>query len=100
MALIGKGGAAIALRILLLCNGAEKTQCDFFGSDHNYIYAQVKKDGRWGSIDRNGKVISITIFPTMEIADYALSQLEHNRKVDGWRYPVTNGAGWTTPANG
>lgn len=68
----------------------EYQQCDFFGNDHNYIYAQVKKDDRWGSIDRNGKVISITIFPTMEIADYALSQLEHNRKVDGWRYPVTD----------
>lgn len=63
---------------------------DFFGPDHNYIYAQVKKDGRWGSIDRNGKVVSITIFPTMEIADYALMQLEHGRKIDGWRYPVTD----------
>lgn len=65
-------------------------QTEFFGSDHNYIYAQVKQNGRWGSIDRNGKVISIPIFPTLAIADYALSQLEHGRAIDAWRYPVTD----------
>lgn len=63
---------------------------DYFGKDHNYIYAQVKKNGRWGSIDRYGKVISQMIFPSMQIADYALSQLEHGRAIDKWRYPVTD----------
>ena len=63
---------------------------DYFGGDHNYIYAQVKKNGRWGSIDRHGKVVSVTIFPSMDIADYALSQLEHRRDIEKWRYPVTD----------
>lgn len=63
---------------------------DFFGTDHNYIYAQVKKNGRWGSIDRNGKVITHPIFFTRAEADYALLQLEHNRPISEWRFPVTD----------
>ncbi|MCR4828479.1 MAG: WG repeat-containing protein [Bacteroidales bacterium] len=62
---------------------------DYFGNDHNYVYAQVKHNGRWGSIDRNGNTISRCIFYTREDADYALSQLEHGRPIADWRLPVT-----------
>lgn len=62
---------------------------DYFGPDHNYIYAQVKQNGRWGSIDRNGQVVSKCIFYTREDADYALSQKEFGRPIDEWRLPVT-----------
>ena len=63
---------------------------DFFGPDHNYIYAQVKQNGRWGSIDRNGNVVSKCIFYTMQDADYALSQKEFGRPISNWRLPVTD----------
>ena len=63
---------------------------DYFGPDHNYIYAQVKKDGRWGSIDRNGNTVSKCIFYTRDDADYALSQKEHGRNINDWRLPVTD----------
>lgn len=71
---------------------------DYFGEDNNYLYVQVKKDGRWGSIDRYGNVVSQFVFFTKEDADYALLQLEHGRPRDGWRLPVTDPAtgswGW------
>lgn len=69
---------------------AEYEDYDYFGPDHNYIYAQVKRDGRWGSIDRNGNVISRCIFFTRDDADYALSQKEHDRNINDWRLPVTD----------
>lgn len=69
---------------------AEYEDYDFFGPDNNYIYAQVKQNGRWGSIDRNGNVVSRCIFFSREDADYALSQLEHGRPLEGWRLPVTD----------
>ncbi len=69
---------------------AEYEAYDYFGDDHNYIYAQVKKDGRWGSIDRNGNSVSRCIFYTREDADYALSQKEHGRNINDWRLPVTD----------
>ena len=69
---------------------AEYEDYDYFGEDHNYIYAQVKRDGRWGSIDRNGNTVSRCIFYTREDADYALSQKEHGRNIKGWRLPVTD----------
>ena len=69
-----------------------------FGSDNNYPYTQVKQDGRWGNIDRNGNIISSMIFFTKEDAAYALRQFEHGRTLEGWRLPVTNPAdgkwGW------
>ncbi len=69
---------------------AEYEDYDFFGPDNNYIFAQVKRDGRWGSIDRNGNVVSRCIFFTREDADYALSQKEHGRPLSEWRLPVTD----------
>ncbi|MBO4307508.1 MAG: WG repeat-containing protein [Bacteroidales bacterium] len=63
---------------------------DYFGDDNNYIYAQVKKNGRWGSIDRNGNIVSQCIFYTRDDADYALSQKEHGRNINEWRLPVTD----------
>ena len=69
---------------------AEYEDYDYFGEDHNYVYAQVKQNGRWGSIDRNGKVISRCIFYSREDADYALSQLEHGRPIAGWRLAVSD----------
>lgn len=69
---------------------AEYEDYDYFGPDHNYIYAQVKRDGRWGSIDRNGNTISKCIFFTRDDADYALSQKEHGRNINDWRLPVTD----------
>lgn len=68
---------------------------DYFGNDHNYLYAQVKKDGRWGTIDRYGNVTSQFVFTTMADADYALSQLEHGRDINKWRLPVPD----TDPEN-
>lgn len=62
---------------------------DYFGSDNNYLYSQVKKDGRWGTIDRHGKVVSQFIFFTLQDADYALSQLEGGRPITEWLLPVT-----------
>lgn len=83
------------------CVEPEYEAADFFGIDHNYIYAQVKQNGRWGSIDRNGKEISHCIFYTMKDADYALSQIEHGRPMSGWRLPVsdiaTGNYGWVDP---
>ncbi|MBQ9638607.1 MAG: WG repeat-containing protein [Bacteroidales bacterium] len=77
---------------------AEYEDYDYFGSDNNYVYAQVKKGGRWGTIDRHGNVISHCIFFTREDADYALLQLEHQRPQTDWRLPVsdpeTNKWGW------
>lgn len=55
-----------------------------------YIYTQVKYDGRWGNIDRNGNIISEYIFQTQEQAKYALFQLEHGRPLEGWRLPMTD----------
>lgn len=76
----------------------EYNDYDFFGSDNKYIYAQVKKGERWGSIDRNGNVVSKCIFFSREDADYALSQKEHGRPINEWRLPVTDPAsglwGW------
>lgn len=65
-----------------------------FGSDNNYPYTQVKQEGRWGNIDRNGNIVSAPIFFTQEEAADALLQYEHGRSLEGWRYPVSN------PANG
>lgn len=69
-----------------------------FGEDNNYQYTQVKQEGRWANIDRNGNVISTAIFFTAEDAAYALRQFEHGRTLEGWRLPVTNPAsgkwGW------
>lgn len=61
---------------------------DYFGPDHNYKYCQVKKHGRWGTIDREGNIVSQFIFLTMADADYALLQLEHGRNINDWRLPV------------
>ena len=63
---------------------------DYFGDDHNYVYAQVKQNGRWGSIDRHGNVVSKCIFYTRDDADYALLQKEKGRDIRGWRLPVTD----------
>ena len=69
-----------------------------FGEDNNYQYTQVKQEGRWANIDRNGNIISTAIFFTAEDAAYALRQFEHGRTLEGWRLPVTNPAsgkwGW------
>ena len=69
-----------------------------FGDDNNYQYTQVKQEGRWANIDRNGNIISTAIFFTAEDAAYALRQFEHGRTLEGWRLPVTNPAsgkwGW------
>ena len=69
-----------------------------FGSDNYYEYTQIKQEGRWGNIDRNGEVISLPIFFTCDEATYALRQYEHGRALEAWRYPVTNPAdgkwGW------
>lgn len=59
-----------------------------FGADEKYIYTQAKQAGRWGNIDRQGRVISDFIFETQAEAAYALSQLEHHRPLDEWRLPV------------
>ncbi|KWW31217.1 MAG: Peptidase C14 caspase catalytic subunit p20 [bacterium P3] len=67
---------------------AKYDECRHFGADNKYGYAQVKLDGRWGNIDRNGRVVSECIFASREDAAYALLQLEHKRPVDGWRLPV------------
>lgn len=66
----------------------EETLC--FGNDNNYLYTQVKSEGRWGNIDRNGHVVSECIFFTKEEAAYALVQKEHNRDIKEWKLPVTN----------
>ncbi len=58
-----------------------------FPGEHNYIYTQALKGGRWGNIDRNGNVISDFIFSNEEDCVYALSQIEHGRDIDGWRLP-------------
>lgn len=63
---------------------------DYYGKDHNYLYSQVKKDGRWGNIDRHGNIISQMIFFTKKDAAYALTQKEHGRSLEGWRLPVTD----------
>jgi hypothetical protein len=65
-----------------------------FGENNTYEFTQVKQEGRWANIDRNGKIISIPIFFTAEDAAYALRQYEHGRTLEGWRLPVTN------PSNG
>ena len=69
-----------------------------FSGEHNYIYTQALKGGRWGNIDRNGNVISDFIFSREEDCVYALSQIEHGRDIDGWRLPEmrtdTNLWGW------
>lgn len=59
-----------------------------FPDGETYVYTQVKYDGRWGNIDRNGKLVSEYIFQTQADAKYALFQLEHGRDIDGWRFPV------------
>jgi hypothetical protein len=69
---------------------AEFEDHDYYGRDNNYLYSQVKKDGRWGNIDRHGNVISQMIFFNKRDAAYALSQLEHGRAVENWRLPVTD----------
>lgn len=61
-----------------------------FGDDHFYEYTQVKQEGRWGNINRDGEIISTFIFFTQEDAAYALRQYEHGRTLEGWRVPVTN----------
>lgn len=72
------------------CVEPEYEAADRFGKDNKYVYAQVKQNGRWGSIDRNGKVVSHCVFFTIQDADYALSQIEHGRPLSGWRLPVTD----------
>lgn len=64
--------------------------CVPFGSDNNYPYTQVKQEGRWGNIDRNGNIITTPIFLKQDDAAYALRQFEHGRTLEGWRFPVTN----------
>ena len=61
-----------------------------FGDDNNYEYTQVKQEGRWGNINRDGEIISTFIFFTKEDAAYALRQYEHGRTLEGWRLPVSN----------
>ncbi|MGX8713787.1 MAG: WG repeat-containing protein [bacterium] len=61
-----------------------------FGEDNCYEYTQVKQEGRWGNINRNGEVVSTFIFFTAEDAAYALRQYEHGRTLEGWRFPVSN----------
>ena len=69
-----------------------------FGNDNNYPYTQVKQEGRWGNIDRNGNIVTTPIFFEQKDAAYALMQFEHGRTLEGWRFPVTNPAnnkwGW------
>ena len=73
-------------------------QCQPMGSDNSYPYAQVKQEGRWGNIDRNGNVISSPLFLSQSDAALALLQYEHGRPLNGWRPPATNPAdgkwGW------
>lgn len=66
------------------------TDHGYFGADNNYMYAQVKRGETWGNISRDGSIVSEYVFATKEDAAYALSQLEHNRPIDGWRFPVFN----------
>ena len=69
-----------------------------FGDDNRYTYAQVKQEGRWGTIDRNGNIVTSPIFFTKQEAANALVQYTHGRSLEGWRYPVSNPAdgkwGW------
>ena len=58
-----------------------------FAMEHNYVYTQAKSRGRWGNIDRDGKVISDFIFTNESDCVYALSQIEHGRPRDDWRLP-------------
>lgn len=68
--------------------------CGQMGIDNNYPYAQVKQEGRWGNIDRDGNVITSPIFLLQADAAAALLQYEHKRPLEDWRFPTTN------PANG
>ncbi|MBP3764138.1 MAG: WG repeat-containing protein [Bacteroidales bacterium] len=69
-----------------------------FGDNHLYDYAQVKQEGRWGNIGRDGEAITTPIFFSREEAAYALRQYEHGRALEAWRFPVSNPAdgkwGW------
>ncbi|MBQ0016800.1 MAG: WG repeat-containing protein [Bacteroidales bacterium] len=69
-----------------------------FGDDHHHAYAQAKREGRWGNIDRNGKHVAECIFATAADAAYALNEMEHGRKITSWRFPVehpeTHAWGW------
>lgn len=67
---------------------AKYEECCHFGTDNKYLYTQVKQDGRWGNIDRNGTIASECIFSSREDAAYALVQLEHKRPLADWRLPV------------
>ncbi|MDY5969250.1 MAG: WG repeat-containing protein [Bacteroidales bacterium] len=82
--------------------GPEYEDHDYFGPDHNYFYCQMKKNGRWGTIDRQGNVASHFIFFTKADAHYALNQIEHQRPLTGWRLPVTDPQtdrwGWVDPS--
>ena len=69
-----------------------------FGEDNNYQYTQVKQEGRWGNIDRDGNIISSMIFLSQDDAAYALRMFEHGKGLEDWRLPCTNPAdglwGW------
>lgn len=65
------------------------TDHGYFGDDNTYRYAQVcSLRGRWGNIDRGGNRVTENLFFTQKEAAYALSQLEHGRKITDWRYPI------------
>lgn len=66
---------------------ARYEECRHFGDDNKYLYTQVKQEGRWGNIDRNGNVVTDYIFASQEDAAYALVQFEHNRPLPDWRLP-------------
>lgn len=64
------------------------SDCCQFSDTRKYLYTQAKQAGRWGNIDRQGKIISDFIFETQADAAYALNQLEHNRNINDWRFPI------------
>lgn len=68
---------------------AQYQDCGYYGDDNMYGYAQVKRSGRWGNIDRKGNEVSFCIFFSKEDAAYALLQKEKKRSLKGWRLPVT-----------
>ena len=61
-----------------------------FGEDNCYEFTQVKQEGRWGNINRNGDIITIPIFSRQEDAAYALQQYERGRALEAWRFPESN----------
>ena len=77
---------------------AQYQDCGHFGEDRMFPYAQVKRSGRWGNIDRHGNEVSFCIFFNKADAAYALKQKVDGRDIKGWRLPVTEPAsglwGW------